>query len=1028
MRAHVKPPKLAQAPLKSFLAMFVLGVMFFFLLLSVLIELLRRLRRRPIPEEEIELPVDEELQEQWMAYPVPAAPAVEAPPEAFWAPLEGAEISFAVPPAVTLPMPDISLTVSPDVMLVEPLTSADGKTTYRFNWQNPVLRRKIYPYRLKKLRDFLLYYSEIDLCLKYKNKSLDDPQVKARLLAAQEKIRLHRADVLRRFDLAFAEWKKADPLFAKISAQNMAPNALLFRQTYYLDRQIQRLEDKIELLKEQQERKLKRAEWWPKDSPKQLAELAVAAELKQEIAAIQVELQRVQNFRQLFTEKTQLPGENITVQDMLRFEMNQLRERWKIPEEDQDDSGQAQKMLLEEIIAWVNREPQRFPEWLVYMVIHFSGMRYMSAHSSFAEPRALLETLKREDADAEVARLANNLENLKQACLEAISRLQARPLFNDIKLNERLLNRLKGFDRNALREVFRVHALSSLDSLKDDAACLAALENYRAELAASPEPMPEWVWAEICKYTPLRLRASEPNWEANLSQRYQATKKNWLSIMNTWESANVTAWRKKHSETLDLIVTRAVCNEIAEHIQHLRGLAPVAGLTARPKWYIRQAARDPQRAYLRQAPKESDFKPGASILWLEYMERPPTEWQAANPLAGYVFPGQAAVVQPGKKEEKKTVQIDRQDDEGWQYTPVGNRLQRRKPLPTREELRRQGKKQQEINQIMAKRHETGNFVTETLRWRHEATVVGVFDMIDGRYVMTFETGEIGLRLRPLAALVHNPYIFVGYLPHKPLPSELDQRLEDMLRWERILPGSPIKERQRPKFIDDPYPGPETEEKPGLVQSLPEKEVLVIRKQARCYTFQQRDNQGLPKMQVAQPPVMLQAGMHIKVAAGYAPGFSGPGQGVLKASSRAEFPGDDLYYMILDCPAQPKARGLYIKQNETAELGKMRSGVVKALEKGGKINLQYMRERNKAFVPLMMLPKEGERIQLAPGTRLQVSATHRDSIKDSGNGVIISDGGLQFYLVLECEQTPQAAGYYIPVAQVSLLPDVLIRPD
>lgn len=38
-----------------------------------------------------------------------------------------------------------------------------------FQWQNEVLRKTIYPMRLQKLRDFLLYYKEVDLWAEYKN-------------------------------------------------------------------------------------------------------------------------------------------------------------------------------------------------------------------------------------------------------------------------------------------------------------------------------------------------------------------------------------------------------------------------------------------------------------------------------------------------------------------------------------------------------------------------------------------------------------------------------------------------------------------------------------------------------------------------------------------------------------------------------------------------------------------------------------------------------------------------------------------
>ncbi len=43
-----------------------------------------------------------------------------------------------------------------------------------FQWQNEILCETIYPMRLEKLRDFLVYFQEVDLWAAYKDKSLDE--------------------------------------------------------------------------------------------------------------------------------------------------------------------------------------------------------------------------------------------------------------------------------------------------------------------------------------------------------------------------------------------------------------------------------------------------------------------------------------------------------------------------------------------------------------------------------------------------------------------------------------------------------------------------------------------------------------------------------------------------------------------------------------------------------------------------------------------------------------------------------------
>ncbi|MBI2333547.1 MAG: hypothetical protein HYU84_15565, partial [Chloroflexi bacterium] len=44
--------------------------------------------------------------------------------------------------------------------------------TYHFQWQNPVLLKDIYPMRLQKLRDFLIFFKEADLWAQYKDKDI----------------------------------------------------------------------------------------------------------------------------------------------------------------------------------------------------------------------------------------------------------------------------------------------------------------------------------------------------------------------------------------------------------------------------------------------------------------------------------------------------------------------------------------------------------------------------------------------------------------------------------------------------------------------------------------------------------------------------------------------------------------------------------------------------------------------------------------------------------------------------------------
>ncbi len=150
--------------------------------------------------------------------------------------------------------------------------------------------------------------------------------------------------------------------------------------------------------------------------------------------------------------------------------------------------------------------------------------------------------------------------------------------------------------------------------------------------------LPDWVWKEIVARTQLRLTVTDVDWE-NLTpqqqqERWRVDSDRWRAIMDAWERKDITEWRAEHARTLELIVSRAVCNEIAEHIQHLRGLVPPGGLTAKPSWYLGLQKKDPAQTYFRRPSSLGEMKSGASILFLGFVTQRPNAWQIANPLPG----------------------------------------------------------------------------------------------------------------------------------------------------------------------------------------------------------------------------------------------------------------------------------------------------------------------------------------------------------------------------------------------------------
>jgi hypothetical protein len=79
--------------------------------------------------------------------------------------------------------------------------------------------------------------------------------------------------------------------------------------------------------------------------------------------------------------------------------------QWKVEEYKASLAKKNQFELLDEVNQRFKKEPKRYPLWLQYMVVHFSGMRYASAHSSWADPKDLLIRLRASNVDKDLKKL-----------------------------------------------------------------------------------------------------------------------------------------------------------------------------------------------------------------------------------------------------------------------------------------------------------------------------------------------------------------------------------------------------------------------------------------------------------------------------------------------------------------------------------------------------------------------------------------------------------------------------------------------
>jgi hypothetical protein len=296
------------------------------------------------------------------------------------------------------------------------------------------------------------------------------------------------------------------------------------------------------------------------------------------------------------------------------------------------------------------------------------------------------------------------------------------------------------------------------------------------ELLLYKSELPDWMWKEIVRLTNLRVNeVKDKDWEKTSQGQTEARTKQdaeFRQMLEEWKKKFMTGWREEHDRSDQLIVTRAVCNEVAEHIQHLRGNTPPGGLTSKPTWYQRLEKTDPQ-SYFVKPKDEKDYKVGASILWLRFVRKMPNEWQAAHAIA---TKREGAELVPRAYLDRK-VNAQAGVATPWKYDN-SDPIYRTRTVINPEKLPvRQG---------------------EWLRWMHEATVAEYAETAEGKIVLTFETAlpsddprlsSIGVFKRRLADLVsdfpEDSYnrSFIGYTPEGKIPED---NLKDMLDWEKVL--------------------------------------------------------------------------------------------------------------------------------------------------------------------------------------------------------------------------------------------------
>ncbi len=681
----------------------------------------------------------------------------------------------------------------------------------------------------------------------------------------------------------------------------------------------------------------------------------------------------------------------VTTQDIARSKVEAYRAEL---------AQKTHQQLLEAVTQRFLAQPERYPLWLQYMVIHFSGMRYQSAHGSWADPKDLLLSLRIKAVQDELKREGQEAVNAiceqRLLCYQSAQSAAkvlgnsgdeevpppALALTNDPRWQSKVSFHLKALD--PARGYYRNKALLDLRIDEEDydiermttQQALDALESIKDQL-------PDWMWKEIVKVTDLRLKeVHDAAWEQttpdDLSERYSRQMEPYREILQKWKQDHLTGWREEHDRTSQLIVTRAVCNEVAEHIQHLRGLSPSGGLTAKPEWYMHKE-KEPRWAGASNKPffikpkNAADFKVGASILWLQWVNKEPNPWQIARPL----------VLKTGEE------LIPTTGDANTRITNTGSSFLRDASYQVKDS--------------------SGATVTRTdhqwLRWLHEATVVETAETMDGPTVLTFETAlpyedkrqsTIGVFKHFAGNLKHSftpssmTATFVGYVPESDVPYD---SLQDMLDWNHILLKNVCTPEQTEQYwskVTRPPQQPVSFDMAVFaaeywMETVPTLSPSSFTEQTACYETDPKTGAMIPY----SPAVFLKRGTRLRVN-----------------KDEAQPSGGETYFPITQCDAEPRAESLYIRAAEVIDVPP--ADASRAFKAKADIPLSRICGVDEKGRPVFENCETG----LARETKVRVSLLQKAGPGDLGDGVIRGKGRQAYYLILDCPRRGSAASLFV----------------
>ena len=689
-----------------------------------------------------------------------------------------------------------------------------------FQWQNPTLLKTIYPMRETKLRDFLVYYQEVDLWKEYKNKTDLTADIKEfneaqrlAVITAYKQYKFMRGYFMRP-DVR-AEYRNFKPLDeAELTEINNLHNTFISYwpkdirgEKSFVEMQVQAWVQHRNLIRDRIKSRQRRLGAMDPNHPKynpetqelqgwEIVTLPMAEKELDQLRAFLATYDKIEQ-RKLdwywMQKRGQAPAGMTEDEFLVQYKPEQPPTNreiaiWRGESYKESLMDKDQYQLLEMIRQRFEQDPKRYPYWLQYMVVHFSGMRYASAHGSWADPKDLLVRLRTPKVEEAIKALSD--EEVAKRCQEKIAAYEtpgspSRPKLADAREKEWTdqigwyMPNVKANGpktrRQGLLELSKVEVAYDAKSLSTQEA-LDILFSMKGQF-------PAWAWKKIVEITPLRLtEVSAPDWEKLSAQEEEASysQENYpmRAILDGWKNFDPPAWREQHGHTHELIVSRAVCNETAEHVQHMRGHLPPGGLTPKPKWYLdnegEQKIPGSPAPYFVKATSAEQYTQGASVLWLRFVDKLPDAWQIAKPVTTKGSVGLLPKDIAGRKTEGNK-------DARWVYKPGETTIRER---------------------ILTNDDKTRTRQQQWLRWIHEATVAEVAETAEGTVIITYETAlpdddkgtsAIGTFKMPLGYFLSDYMVegnedtynrsFVGYVPEGQLPMD---DIKKMLDWNKIL--------------------------------------------------------------------------------------------------------------------------------------------------------------------------------------------------------------------------------------------------